>query len=246
VTYSIAYPQANQFFLIPNAAFSLRYGAQGADDGGWVSGNYAYTPLSASQIAVEPKINLVNSASFDTVIHPMFPYHHLASLEMGYREKRWGFWTSVTRDIPMNQDIPSTWIARPLDPTTIGSVGARVQPARGLDLSSSYIISHAGLVLDPLNATLLSRQPVYLFTQAVDFDVHWQNASRLAYDLTTVLDIDNKSTQVSLDISLIPKKPQGNWIAGIGFDAISSQSGQGWIGQFEGDDRVRWRLGYAF
>jgi len=68
----------------------------------------------------------------------------------------------------------------------------------------------------------------------------------LGYDLYAVYDIDNISSQISFDVSLLPTPGKSNWIAGIGFDAITSATGQGWIGQFVGDDRVRWRLGYAF
>lgn len=243
VSYTIDYPQARKFYLIPNAAFSVRAGGK---EGPWASANYAYTPLSQAQISIEPQINLVNSASFNTVIHPQFPYHHLATFESGYQTSRFSVWGSLTRDIPEVSEVPSTWISRPLDPQTIAAVGVSGEVARGLILSSSYINGHEGEVNDPLSATLLSRQPVYNYSQAVDFGASWRNGSRLGYDLYAVYDIDNISSQISFDLSLLPRQGQSNWIAGIGFDAITSATGQGWIGQFVGDDRVRWRLGYAF
>jgi hypothetical protein len=97
-----------------------------------------------------------------------------------------------------------------------------------------------------LTASLLAHQPVYTFTQAVDLRARWENGSRVLYEFKTIYDIDNNSTLMSLDLSLKPKLGSGpHWSTGIGVDTIITSTGQGWVGQFQGEDRIRWRLSYA-
>jgi hypothetical protein len=243
VTYSIAYPDPRHFFLLPNAALSLRYGGE---LGGWISTNLGYTPFSGANIAIQPSIVLDNTASFATTVHPLFPYHYLGMLETGFKDRRWSIWGSLTRDIPVPENVPSNWIVEPMDPKTTGAVGARTELATGLELSASYLKSNVSTITDPLTSTMFSRQPVYQFSQAANMGLHWEPGSRLTYDANATYDIDNDSKLFSFDVSLNPPKSWGNWNAGIGVDGIFTSTGQGWIGQFHGDDRVRWRLAYAF
>ena len=94
---------------------------------------------------------------------------------------------------------------------------------------------------------LQSRFP---FERALGFGARWDGSTALTYDIQWTFDAAETSNLVSLDLTYTSAarrlRGEAGWEIGLGADVLTTSTARGWIGQQEGNDRVRGRLTYAF
>ena len=241
IQYNIAYPPIGNLVFFPSAALQIKHGEK---YGSWVSAEYGYMPIHQPDLLVEGLLP-AQSRQLDVTIHPVILMQHLITLETGYKEKNWSFWGSVEREIPILQNQPETWIQQPMGPATLLSAGSSWEAVNGFTISASALsvseILPAQALSDNLSLNLPSRFP---YSAAVQVGLDWKANERWSYRTLWIDDIANISDIVSLDLSYRPSYKSA-WFVGLGTDFITSSTGQGLIGQFEGNDRMRMRLAYA-
>jgi hypothetical protein len=242
IQYNVQYPPTSQLIFHPSAALQLKYGDK---MGLWLSGQYAYMPIHQADSLIDGTIPAQNQ-QLNVAIHPEILMQHLAGVETGYKEKTWSVWGSYTREVPL-QDLvyPSTWIQQQMGPANIYSVGGSWEFIDNLVLSTSYLYVDEYLpdsdVPNNLSLNLPSRFP---YRKATQISTKWQADERWDYRALWIDDIANVSQIFSLDAGYRPSM-QSNWFMGVGTDLITSSTGVGLIGQFQGNDRLRLRLAYA-
>lgn len=242
IDYNVEYPATSKLIFYPSAAFQLKYGDK---MGFWGSAQYAYMPMHQADLLIDGTLP-AQDQKLDVAIHPEILMQHLVSVESGLKEKTWSLWGSVTREIPI-QDLvyPSTWIQQPMGPANIYSAGASWEALDNFVISGSYLSVDEYLpsseVPGNLSLNLPSRFP---YKKAMQFGMKWQADERWNYRVLWIDDIANVSQIYSLDAGYRPSM-KSDWFIGVGTDLITSSTGQGLIGQFEGNDRLRLRLAYA-
>lgn len=238
--YSIAYPATvREFWLRPNASAMTRL-----TNGDWfASAGYSYGPMQRTVVAVEPGLGLEGAPSIDATIHPRFPYHHLGTAEGGYLTREWSAWASLTREIPVREEIAGNWHSFPYGPAWVASAGGSVELARGLSLSPSYlrVSEDAGPVPRYLRSIpYVSR---FGYSEAARLAALWRASRKLESKAAWTRDLEHSNGLVSTDVSY----QAGPTLAfGLGVDLLVARNDQGFIGQYLGNDRVRWKVHYAF
>ena len=248
IQYGLKYPSVSRILLQPGAAISGRYGQK---TGEWGSVSYAYLPIKQAVVAVEPQLQFDNQLSLLATVHPLFPYHHLMTLEGGYQEESWSSWASATREIPIPENLPAGWYATPIGPSWLASVGGSFVPTPGLTLSSSYLYSHEEADTSSAPVFLPKFPSRFSYRSAGMLTAHWQATERLSHEGRVTHDFDQNATVLSFDGLLQPRPGAtggslAGWKLGLGVDFIFSGANDGQIGQFVGKDRVRWTMAYAF
>ena len=250
IKYKIVYPPLGDLIFRPSAAFQARYGEK---HGAWASVGYAYMPIHQADLLVEG-ILPAQSLEVDVSIHPVILMQHLVSVETGIKEENWSLWGSATREIPILQHEPATWIQQPMGPSNIFSVGTSAKIDDRLSLSASGLLIEEALPpVDPGNSLSLSLPSRFPYRKAIQVGLNLQANDRWNYQMRWIDDITNVSDLISFDVGYHPNpnpnpkpKPKGDWFIGLGTDVIFSAYKQGLIGQFNDNNRVRARVAYAF
>lgn len=255
VNYTIQYPSATEIIFRMGFCTSIRYGAEGNEEGLWGSAQYGYFPMKNALIAVQPGLGFSNETAVDVTIHPLLPYHHLATVEAGYNSdpsmRPLRVWSSLSREIPVMPALPSDWYTVPVGPAWIGSVGASLELARGLSLTGSYLETHENVPDVAPNAFVPPSVNRFLYEHAWQTKLNLETGPRLIHEISLIQDLDEASSLVSVQSTLLrrPGASPGSiasWSLSIGADLIFSQTGAGEIGQYLGDDNIRWTVSYAF
>jgi hypothetical protein len=247
ISYTISQLQIANLIFKPGAALSVRYGKE---QGPWASLQYGLMPMHQLDLAVDAGLALNGGNDIiEATVYPRVLFQHLVTLEGGYHASDFAVWASSTGEAPLQQAAPADWSLNDIGPAAIVSAGAELKiqtplsEHRDLSLSGSILIvqeDKAPVADGQLSLDLPSRFP---FTRAAQFDVRWQASPKLLTDVKWITDIAQASRLISADVNWLPKGP---WILGVGADLISSDTGQGLIGQYVGDDRVRLKVAYAF
>jgi hypothetical protein len=242
IQYSLDYPATSQLIFYPSGALQVKFGE---NEGFWAQAGYAYMPIHQADLLIEGTLP-AQAQQLDVTIHPMILMQHLITAETGLKQERWSLWASATREIPiLNLVEPATWIQQPMGPASIFSGGVSWEALNNFVVSSSYLSVDEDIpssaVPGNLSLNLPSRFP---YSKAFQFGLDWHLDDRFNYRTLWIDDIANSSTILSLDLGYTPEK-KSDWFFGVGTDLITSSTGQGLIGQFEGNDRLRLRLAYA-
>jgi len=236
----IAMPGLGELMLKPNAALKLRYGET---DGGWASVTYGFQPLHQADIAADARVELSKGTWVQSTVHPTFPYRHLFTVESGYVASAWWVWSSLTSERPLRESTDPSWVRPPMGPALIGSTGIGLRPSRKLQMHASYLAVHeTAQPTDTKNFDLFMPSR-FAYMKAARFEGTWKSGPRTDWMSAYVVDIDRASSQVSVDFRY---QPNSSWRFGVGADGIISGSSEGMIGQYIGDDRIRWSVNYAF
>jgi hypothetical protein len=205
-------------------------------------------------IAVEATINVTAAGdSLSTTLHPRVLLHHLATAETGYKDKTWGLWVSATGENPLPQGTPPGWMTSPVGPALIGAAGGDLVVPGGLvpgslTLNASFLNVQENkppLAPNQFNLNLPSR---FDYTKAWQVGGRWAGFSKLTYDIKWTFDLANASNLLSFDATYNAAKlgASSGMILGLGTDFFNTATGQGLIGQLQGNDRIRARIAYAF
>lgn len=242
IRYRIQYPPLDELLLRPSAAVSLRYGSE---KGVWASASYGVLPVHVPELAVEGSLDAGDMA-FNAVIHPRLYSRHLLTTEAGYRAGPWTIWASLSGDSPIRTEAPADWITLPAGPALIASWGGEFAWNEGLRLSASFLSVHENRGPTPPEAADFETSSRFNYRRAWKIGGKWRGASPLSYDVNWTYDGEHSSNLVSVDLNYFSGRSVSKWSFGLGADFIATSTGDGWIGQYQGDDRFRGRLSYAF
>lgn len=243
IRYSLEVPPVTDLIAKPGGAMQLRYGEK---TGAWASAGYALMPMHQLNLAAEVALVPKDDGWVEARIHPEALYHHLGTFETGFQSEDWGVWGSVTREQPLTHSYPANWVVDPIGPAWIGVLGAQYSWSRRWISHVSFIRvaeEKPALAPDQLTIDFPSRFP---FTKAVQVGLRGGVISRLVADAQWKYDIDQLSHLISTDLEYRFSHATQGWLIGVGADAFITSTGRGFIGQYEGNDRIRARISYAF
>ncbi len=249
IHYKMVYPELRKLLLNPGAAVTAGYNVPVGESGPEGRVSYANQPIHQPLTAMETGLN-PQTGIIEATLHPYVLRHQLLTTELGYRRPFGAIWGSVTREWTKAETLPAGWVARGVGPTWITSFGVDVlSPEKSrFSLSASYI-SILEASEDVADAALLPSR--YQYERAGRLDFHWRASPRILADARLIHDFTFNEDQLSVDVMFRPSRlswdgPPSGWMFGLGVDLFSTKTGTGWIGNFEGDDRVRGRVSYAF
>jgi len=244
IRYSIAYPSMSELLFRPTGAISVRYGAK---DGAWGSIQAGVMPVSQPILYAEPQLNPHTPiGSLDITIHPTTLSRQIVTAEAGYRGREWNLWASATQENPLQTwQIPSNWLGNAMGPATILSTGAKYQLASNLNLTGSFLsVSEDTSASPSSNDTTVNIPSRFFYTRAAQVGSHYSANDNVAYQMNWTFDLAKSSNFMALDFVFAP--PRKPWLVGLGADVFTTSTGTGTIGQYQGNDRVRARVSYAF
>jgi hypothetical protein len=252
IDYTLSLPPMRDIILNSGAAVKGRVGAK---EGLWGAMGYAYTPINQLLIGYNGYY-LHTTKAIDATLYPRILYHHLASIEAGYENKRVAGWISVLGERPERDKTLEGWTTQEISPalamcSTLGvNFSGRERFATKLDLS--YLRAWGADAPDAGSfasgvSTFDSRYP---FKNAVKVSFEtplWvrslKGASRMLYD------IEHAGSIVSAELLY---QPRDSWSLGVGTDIISSDQPldayghDDFISKYRSNDRVRGGISYAF
>lgn len=242
IQYYIQYPSMSNILLRPAGAIEARYATP---EGLWMSGAYGLMPIHPVDIVAQPFF-VPQTGTIQTQLQPRFPMHHLLTAEAGWKTETWSLWGSVTGEAPLSAEVPAGWMGTPTGPSLVNSWGGEVLFDSGLKLRSSYlfILEQLPPASSSSGGPALSLQGRFPYKRALQVSGSWGEGKTLSYGASTIYDIENGSALVSFDM-MLRGKPK-TWTLNLGSDFIVSNSGVGWIGQYQGDDRIRGKVSYEF
>ena len=242
IAYKINYPPIETIILRPAVGTKLSYDSK---EGYWASAGYGYMPIHQVDLAVDAKVNIQDNR-VNAVVYPRFPMHHLLTTEAGYDYSWWGIWGSLTGEYPEQPPTPSDFRYTPIGPSLVTSWGGNIKMREGLSLKTSYLTIRETKTALPSSAGTIDTPGRYPYTKAWMLGGDWQPTDLLTYTVKWTYDVAKVSSLLSMDLMFKKPTPSGFWGVGIGSDFINSDTNKGLIGQYEGNDRVRGKVVYAF
>lgn len=251
IRYRINQPSIGEVLINPALAVRVRYGEK---YGGFVGGSAGVMPMHQSDLQVKASLMPGSDTYVDAALTPKFPLHQIATLEGGYQAKDWSVWGSLSGENPIDTGRDPGVIANPIGRSWIASSGGSFRSDDGFRLSSAVLVISEKTTQQKNTSSIdvdLDVPPRFSYTKAVRLGAEWSGYSPLSYGLNWTYDVDQLSGLISADLTYAPnwnKNPKRSeqWSVGLGADFISSATGSGWIGQYQGHDRIRGRLAYAF
>lgn len=247
IRYSIEYPSTSEMIFRPSFLSGIRFGDT---VGFWGGITYGLMPVH------QPEISMDIFAKPDGVevdLFPQFTHHHLLTTEMGYRGAFWSFWGSLTGEKPLQTERRGS-VFKETGDAIVASWGGSLFWNEGFELFASYISvweqggQISGDRAQDIDFDLPSR---FIYRKAWKVGGQWKGLSPITYGLAWIFDVTNKSNLISMDLGFNPE-----WVGfsnfykgfrvGLGADLISTGTGKGNIGQFEGNDRIRAKISYLF
>ncbi len=247
IRYSIQDLNLSKILFNPGAAASLRYGDK---QGVWVQGMYGLLPIHQVNLTIEPTYTIQPGVA-EIPVYARVLHHHIATAEMGHRTDTTNAWVSFTGEAPLQKAIPENQIAGRMGPSYIASVGGDIRVVRTVKLSGSAIYIHENLPPIDTSSIDVDLSPRFQFKRAYRVGSLWDLSERLNTSANWTHDVLNSSRLMSFDFNLrfghrVPTARSGVWLVNLGADFFASQTDKGFIGQYNGNDRVRGGLSYAF
>ncbi len=244
IRYKIDMPSMGDILIRPEAAISTRYQPK---QGAWGGLQYGYLPIHQVDMAVDAGVR-PTARLVEVDIYPRFPMHHLLTAETGYRADFFQIWGSLSGERPEAPSNKANYIYNPMGPSLITSWGGSLSWQQGLTLHTSYLmVTEDKPASTSTSSTSIDLPSRYAYTKAWNFGGSWQANSYLTYEANWTYDVEKVSSLFSTDITFRkPLAAMSSWAVGVGADLINTSSGEGWIGRFEGNDRIRGKITYAF
>jgi hypothetical protein len=247
VRYDINYPSTDQLIMNPSVAMQVRYGEE---MGVWAQGSYGIKPIHQVDLAVSPKYFLQED-QVRVSVNPRILTHQLLTAEGGYRDRRFSIWASGSVERPFGEATPEDWITQPVGSTVILSAGIRGRMTDTIQLSFSGISIDETTPEKRANDIQIDLASRFMFRRALKMRGEWDAGRKVSYGAGWVMDVADRSSLVSMDLNFYPgfRDPGakgGAWLLNVGGDLFFSNTSQGFLGQFLGNDRVRGGVAYAF
>lgn len=241
INYSLAMPPMSDLLLKPGVGLSVRYDE---NDGRYARISTGLLPSNQLDLSAELALH-PTTAMLNATIHPRNYYHQMTTLEVGRSGEDIAGWASITRESPLSPDGPSNWISQPMGPSWIAAIGGSAHLG-----DKRWLVSAGGLWIDEDAPTptdeeaALHLPPRFNFSRASRFSAQWTGSERVVPGVTWTHDFQFPGNLLSLDTEWMPKWARG-WQFSVGADFFSSASPDGFIGQYQGDDRFRLGVRYA-
>jgi hypothetical protein len=240
IQYTVNTPSISKLIANPGAGASLRYGE---NQGFWTSVTTGFLPMQQINIAAEFGLDSSNNI-LNASLNARVLYHNLNTFEAGYRVGKSHFWTSVTREIPLPSDpVPANWITSAIGPSWISSFGASHQFNNRLQMGLGYIVVNESKPTQQ-DAQLASFLPKrFQYTRATQLTATFMHNDRLTSSGDWRYDFDTNSQLISINMNY---RVGTNWNFSFGADGFISSTSTGFLGQYQGYDRVRAGVKYVF
>ena len=246
IKYSLLMPEMKDILLRPNFALKARYETE---TGFFASLNSGVLPVNMVQMAAEPFLNTQGtSGELDVNIRPQFPMRNINTLELGYDSpyKDWNLWLSASYEQPFQFENQANWLNPIITPSSIISAGTSTQLTQNFRFDGSVIFIHEqpfnrSSTLPDVNVDLPSRFPL---KQGIQVGGNWRFSDVTEGNLSWIQDLIQQNHLASMDLEHYI--PSSHLTVGMGMDLILASSTQGWVGHYDGDDRLRGWLKYAF
>lgn len=238
IHYSIEVPPFDDLLLHPSAALSLRY--ETPELGPWASLSYGVLPVHQVDLALETQYAPIEDRIYAT-IHPRVIMRQLANGEIGFADRDSMLWGSVTVENPMPVATNPLWISNHVGHSVIAGVGGELFRSAPVSFQWSYLsIREEGGSTDQAEYAL---PPRFSYNHAVMVGARGELAAgRIRPSARLIRDLDWTENWIQTDLEY----RANTWNAGIGADLISTETGRGYLGQYDGEDRIRGSISYAF
>ncbi len=246
MVYNVDMPPINELVLNPGAVTSVRYNRNENGKGFWAQGLYGNLPVHQVNLAINAKYS-AQGGVIDVRIHPAIQRHQLFTLESGFQYDNFSFWASATEEVPMVRNVPTDWIATRSEPATLLSTGGEINLGRRWKVNGSYL--HVNEALTPVtdnNNFTVDLGGRFQYHRAAKGNLFFQGSERMTYILGLLADIEKESQLASFDINYVILKRDTALTLNLGSDFFASATGKGYIGQYQGNDRFRGGVSYAF
>lgn len=262
IRYSIPNPDIKKAIFRPGTAAQIRLGKT---MGAWTALSYGFVPMYPLDIAIDPLLYLPTN-EFQTSLYPRFHSRHMGTFEAGYTESAWRLWVSASADRVVVKPPPNRAsaqvITRPIGPAFVGMAGGQVRFFNELDISGAVMAVEEKTPAPDAASAIFATDDLqwrFNYARAWQLGATWESNSPWILDSRFIQDIHKESWLSSFDVIYRPKRfvtagpytggfnSSGNgWSIGVGADFLNSRTGSGWIGQYDGNDRIRARFSYAF
>ncbi len=251
VLYELAVPPLLDVVSHAGGAVHARVGGEA---GAWASASYGYKPVNRLLLAYEGYLDLSRMAVV-TTLHPRVVYHHLASVDAGWRSSRTQLAASFTAEAPERDRTPDDWNTQEIRAARIYSLMA--DQALAGDLREGLRVEAGALHVSGGNAQ--DRGPYASGGTVFETRYPFRHAAlaglratlgRLAFGGRALYDLPREISLVALDASWAA----GNgWTLFAGADLLGSgespdvaaRSGNA-VSTYRANDRVSAGVTYAF
>jgi hypothetical protein len=248
IQYQLNMPGTQKMVMRPGSALQVRYGGKSRI---WSSLTAGVLPVNQTDLSGTFQVIGAGTSSYlNANVSVRFLAHQVAMWELGYRGRVFNFWTSAVAEKPLPISNPDGTIYTPTGPSQLVSFGGDVHSTH-FKFSTSYLqvweqptsVPNLGTV----GAVPINLPERYPYRKAVQFKTFWDPKGPLSTDVSLISDLGKQSNLLMTNLFI---RPQGRYadtlLFGLGVDLIQSSTGQGWIGQYRGNDRFRGSVSYVF
>ncbi len=226
---------------------SIEAGARSA--GLWARSSYIYKPRNQLALPFTGNLNVSGTGSFvDVQLYPKVPFHHLASLDFGFKGEKFSLWMSNLYDKPIEEEYP-LYNYQKLYPTYFASPGIEFSDTRSNGTSYGVVVSYLsksgdeprefGNDVNPDNPTF---GLPYNFTNAaraaVRLSFPLNGDLRSSWSLAYTYNIDDSATWIKFVSDwMLSEKFNASFEADL-IGSTAPRSDNHFLSRYRGNDRV--------
>lgn len=248
---NINMPSYASVLLRPSAAMKLRFHGE---SGWWVEPSYGYLQVHQTNAALQVQVATPDTARAEVVAYPIFPGHHLLSLQGGMNQKYYDLWASLSGEIPNQPTVASDLVWDPLGKTLFFTFGGGLHLLDGLHVSVSHLTVSEEQINRPSPLPIeFSIGERFLYRSAWRVGARWENNNPVSYGATLTRDSRNQSNRINLALTIdlakfsrLRNTLYSGWKFGFSADILTTSTGDGTIGSKADEDRFRTIVAYSF
>lgn len=247
IKYTINTPPLKE--LILKQSFLLNARVSEHSDSGFFSGvMLGYLPINQVNLSVYLPQYVLQKNIVDVQVYPKILSHQIYSVDAGYKGSSFTFWGNAAYEVPDQWETESTDITTPrIENATITSVGFDYFFKLNAKFKSSFLLVKEDpkekIVKQDVTIDLPSR---FQFHKAIKSGIELYGSQNFRYELGWIRDLEEDSDIMSGDIYFQLLQKSSALTMNLGGDLFASTSGNGSIGKYKGNDRIRGGLAYAF
>lgn len=260
--YQLETGEIKDIVLNPGGAVTVRVGR---NRGTWAKASYGYKPINQFLLAHLGTIQPIpGSDSVARVsLYPRVLYHHIGTLEAGYKQRGFSSWISYTREIPIRDETDPDWTTQEIGPSSTLSGFARFRlMGRGrsaLRVSAGYLHREGGFRPDgdslmQGNGSVFETR--YPFERAISVGAKTglpflgKVGRKIIFDSRLINELTYEG---SILVSQVSYRPARQWEVGLGADILGvgpkgdePPGENSFISRYRGADRVYGSVNYVF
>jgi len=242
IKYNLVYPDMLDLLVVPAAAFSVRHGDP-REEGLWAQASVSSKAMNQIELLLEPEL-IASQLILNSNLHPRRLRHGVATLESGWNLGWMHPWLSLSAERPEALTPPEGWVGSAMGPALVTAAGLDFSFPTGNVLGAQWINVQESLPALASSGGMAGVTPSrFQYKDALRFRASWEGPSRFDYVFGWTHDLNWGSSLLTADIGY---KAFRRLHLGLGADFFSAAQGEGFIGQYYGNDRVRAKVSYAF